>query len=267
MKGRKEQRLLVEILRAANGLTSTVTLRRLTRKCDFVMLEELTARTGLEGLIYSVCNRKDLAGLFPEGYTGLLLKKAGLAAIRNSFIRENAMEVIEALEKQGIRCITLKGIEVLERLYGDDMLRDVLDLDILVEPGQFTRATGILYGLGYINPEYAGLTLEYDLASGREEDLPVELAFVREAIPYPYIVDLHSELVGFKKGSLLREIFPVAGFDWHGNAVKISLEGREVPVLAPEMEFLFMVFHFSMHHSFMSMKWLSDLCRMVMRYQ
>ena len=261
-----EKQLLMEIMKTAFGTGNTEKLKKLSGICNYDKLEKLTRQTGLEGFIYSVCRREDIVGLFPEKYMIQLHKKAGLAAIKNSFIRDNALMIIKELETQGIEYIVVKGIEILERLYNDDMLRAVSDLDLLVKKEQFFKAADILYGEGYINPLKEGVLREYDPSSRCIHEIPDELAFLKDARPYPFTIDLHSDLGGFKKGSLLRELYPAYRHDWYGNIHVLEICGTKVYCLNNEMEFLFMVYHFSVHHSFMSLKWLLDICCMLVKY-
>jgi hypothetical protein len=55
-----------------------------------------------------------------------------------------AADVVTAFQESGVRCILLKGRTLGQWLYGESELRTYVDVDLLVDPQDFTRAEEVL---------------------------------------------------------------------------------------------------------------------------
>jgi len=75
-------------------------------------------------------------------------------AARNLFVAASLRAALEALGAAGVRAIMLKGAALIESVYPDPAMRELLDLDLLVEPGGLNAARAALAPLGY-RPETA----------------------------------------------------------------------------------------------------------------
>jgi len=69
--------------------------------------------------------------------------------IRNLSLSSALLKILEALQCAGIRALAYKGPALAMSLYGDITLREMSDLDILIDPGSFHAAREVLTGLGY----------------------------------------------------------------------------------------------------------------------
>ena len=63
-------------------------------------------------------------------------------------VDEVTAEVVRALDAAGVRAIVLKGPATVDWLYGPAADRVYADTDLLVAPGELTRAGEVLAGLG-----------------------------------------------------------------------------------------------------------------------
>jgi len=67
----------------------------------------------------------------------------------NRMIALATVEVVSRLQDAGIRVLTLKGAPLAKLLYGDELLRDMRDIDVLVNPAEVVEAASTLGRLGY----------------------------------------------------------------------------------------------------------------------
>ncbi|MCZ2135342.1 MAG: nucleotidyltransferase family protein [Burkholderiales bacterium] len=68
---------------------------------------------------------------------------------RNRLIALAAIECLRRLDDAGIDARWIKGAPLGKRLYGDALLRDVRDIDLLVSPAQASAAVQALHAAGY----------------------------------------------------------------------------------------------------------------------
>ena len=122
------------------------------------------------------------AALLPADAGGYLATLHRLNGDRNRALRRQAVELIGALNEQGITPALLKGgLALFDGPYADPAVRMMRDLDILVPAGSRADAIAVLEQLGY--------RLARQHAAGHH-------AFGDFARPNdPGSVDLHTELV------------------------------------------------------------------------
>ena len=78
------------------------------------------------------------------------LEKAYLAnSARSLFLAEARRQIIDALGGAEVPALLLKGAALVETVYPDPALREMLDLDILVPAGQLAAASTAVMDLGY----------------------------------------------------------------------------------------------------------------------
>lgn len=267
MKSAVEQRILWEMMALIYGTGAPERLQGMIGKCNPDRLARLTALTGMEGFIYAGCASGPVKGMLPEGYMSNLHKKAGLIALKNGFIYQNGLAVLELLNEQRIEYILVKGIVTLKQLYDDDMMRAVSDLDILIHREDYVRTAELFQSQGFYYPQEK--LEKQDLTMTREEfeSRHYEISYVKDTVPFPTSVDLHFDLSRFRKDSMMHRLYPIHRHDWFANTQMLEMEGYRIRCLNNEMALLNMIYHFSIHHSFRSLKWLIDICQMVVQYQ
>lgn len=69
--------------------------------------------------------------------------------VGNLFLAGALLNVLNAMRAAGIRALAYKGPALAASLYGDITLREMSDLDILVEPASISAARKVLIELGY----------------------------------------------------------------------------------------------------------------------
>jgi hypothetical protein len=153
----------------------------------------------------------------------------------------------DALAAAGVRSVAIKGPMLGERLYGDSALRSSTDLDILIAYGDLPRALEAFASIGYAADEKT-------VADALRGDHNVALIG-----PTPPVIEAHFHL--FRRfGATL------SSDDFMSRAVSYrSKRGRQVNVLSPEDEFLFLCVHLAAHH-FIRLAWLFDLKLYLVRH-
>lgn len=68
---------------------------------------------------------------------------------RNRLIGLAAIECLHQLREAGVNALWIKGAPLAMRLYGDELLRDVRDIDLLVRPEQAGASIRALHATGY----------------------------------------------------------------------------------------------------------------------
>ncbi|MCE9629701.1 MAG: nucleotidyltransferase family protein [Planctomycetia bacterium] len=69
--------------------------------------------------------------------------------VRNSLVIAAARTAVAGLQAAGIEVLVFKGLSLALRYYGRSALRPMMDVDILVSPGDFPRANAILQDQGW----------------------------------------------------------------------------------------------------------------------
>ena len=120
-------------------------------------------------------------------------------SIRNLRLAAEESRISAVLAGAGLRHWPLKGPGLSERLYGDIGVRQVADVDLLVEPASLARTDALLAGLGYARQ-----------TSGRIENLAraQELLYVRNGATPAIYLDLHQRLLPYvKRDPLAASVF------------------------------------------------------------
>ncbi len=151
---------------------------------------------------------------------------------RRSFALTGELIKIQRLfEDNDVPFLTMKGATLAESLYGDIVLRDFRDIDLLIEKAHAAAVYRIM-----INE---GLTPRGAIAERELDDYMHfcgQLAFERDSAS-PLIVDVHWELHSFKPGAKLFE-----------NQQFTSVCGRTFKTLSPELMLLFLCTHGSIDY-------------------
>ena len=156
--------------------------------------------------------------------------------------------VARLLSNAGIAALALKGPALAKRVYPSAAMRHCMDLDLLVEPGEFERAAALLTAAGYASE--TGVSASYlrqhghHLTFTKAGSVPIELHFQSYA-GFGCVVPAHALLA---------------------RAVSMPLADTvAVRIPAPEDEFLYLAIH-AAGHSFVRLVWLYDLKLLLRRH-
>lgn len=261
----REGKALFGIVRLCLGNTDSIKPESMLKRCDMDALGELTARCGIDGFLYTWLSAKGADRLFNTDFLQSIFRRAGLTAIKNTSIRNEMLALSNKLAACSIRHIFLKGVQMVERAYGDLSCRAVSDIDLLVEKTQCQAVIGTLEASGY---EYQETWMAQKLPAFNKEraqrDLN-EIPFVKKAKPFDIVVDLHIGQNMFQPGSRLNSLFPAGEIPWFDHTMPLAVQGQEIPCLDNEASLLHMICHYALHHRFIGVKWLIDICQLIRR--
>ena len=119
-------------------------------KCELnweVLLESADSH-GISPLLYWHL-REQISQTRPAAPVQLLKARFENNAHRNLFLTGELLKVLNAFEKANIRVLAYKGPVQAILLYGNVALREISDLDLLVEAATFTAARKLLLGIGF----------------------------------------------------------------------------------------------------------------------
>lgn len=155
--------------------------------------------------------------------------------------------VLRAFEGRGVDAMLLKGAFLKNKVYGNPLLRPMADIDLLVKKNQKKDALTALADMGYVN------------VNAREffaEDERGVTELVRREEHFSHYIDLHTQLVNLPG---LRAVMNIPdGLAWD-ECEKIFIEGIPCYGMKPEMLFLYLCYHVSLHHGFYGGMWYQDL--------
>jgi hypothetical protein len=152
-------------------------------------------------------------------------------------------QCIALLKEHEVQPVVIKGFSLAATLYRQPHHRPMADIDLLVRPGEFDKASGILTAQG----------AKMMPATGAES--ATEISFDRTFILKGVKIELHHHLMnpGFKN-SIARETI----FD---NTCEQQIMGMHLLVLAPEMQLFYLLHHLSRHWDFRLARfiWVMDI--------
>ncbi len=165
-----------------------------------------------------------------------------------------ARQITRACEKAGIACAVLKGVAVAQSAYQHSSEREMIDIDLLVDPEHFDQVERLVLQLGFnrICPRAA---LD-DNARAAFKAMHNAFTFFR---PDDGIqVDLHWRLV--KNPCMLSGLSRT----WPDRLSSICVGGAILPVLAPAEHAVYILTH-GAKSGWVRLKWLADADRIIRR--
>jgi hypothetical protein len=169
--------------------------------------------------------------------------------VQNRRLRTVLATLLDELGTEGVPLLTLKGLALAYRYYGEPALRPMVDIDLLVPRRNVAQATRVLRRMGYAPPAGNGRS------TGFNAQTHAVLDFMRDDSPQ---VEMHWELFNHPT---YRAGLP-AGLAWE-RAERIDLLGRTVLYLAPEDELRYLCVHFAAEHNLAPLIWAVDIAELV----
>lgn len=166
-------------------------------------------------------------------------------AMRNLMLTSQIHTVLQAFRADGIEALCLKGLAIGALAYGDPILRETSDLDLLVRRDDFARARAALVACGY----------RPDVSARREE------AYLREHHGFAFRsekgdVDLHWNLAH------LFQRVPTDADALLERSLRVPLGSGEVPTLSREDHLLQLATH-GVTHCWRSLYLIADIAALL----
>jgi hypothetical protein len=186
----------------------------------------------------------NIDGQAPPAVVEDLRGRAQGIAVENLILTAELPRVMEGLESAGIQVLAFKGPALAALLYGERMLRESSDIDVLVHKADVTRAFGVLGELGY---EAGDRVEQYFFQCWRQR------ALVRKESAAT--VDLHW-------GLMPRWFAGDTGAGIWERCRRVRMGKREIPTLGDEDLVQFLCVH-GTKHRWASLSWVCDVAALV----
>jgi len=157
-------------------------------------------------------------------------------------------------QAEGFKIIPLKGVSLAKTVFSaDPSCRQLSDIDLLLLPENLMKFHAIALEMGYVQKKKHMLEPEYQKVKRKAE--------YKHHAPHMPGLDVHSAFV--VKKTLARH----AGLDLESVFARtrdITTKEGTCAVLDPVDEWLFLAYHYGLHHQFSGLKWLVDIHRLTL---
>jgi hypothetical protein len=229
---RDEEIFLLGLCRLHFTLDLTEKLKGLVHSIkDWEYFISLANQHGISALVFRNLEQLGFLQFIPDDHVTKLKNALMLSVSRNAFHLSAIEEILGLLNAEGIKVVILKGLALEMTVFGNCGLRQMTDVDILIDRKDYLRAHTILMNNGY-------------------DSMPVKSGFHRPIIAWtgkhlPSLlkngtsVDIHLELFPGKRNNLTKMLF--------NTSVEIMIDREKAYVPAPQLFFLFLVRHLYSH--------------------
>ena len=200
-------------------------------------------------LAYQVMRDEELSRSVPRYIRNFLLDALKMNEYTMEMMRLEVTRIVEALQQENVRFVATKGITFESTIYGGHGIRQLRDIDLMVQPEHNSITSKIMEGLGYVTGQYK-----------RGSDQIVEHGR-KEMIIYKLSPDHLPKFVRRTDDRFVRAmIVDVANsFTWTASEYIVPLEAAfmtidfqplpgntivTLPVFTPMYQFLFTILHF-----------------------
>jgi len=251
---RDEEILLLGLCRLDFGVELKIMLQALAEAVtDWKYFGSLANSHGVAALVYNNIEKLGFFHLIPPETVDFLKNSLLLSMSRNARNIEVMGEVLKHLNRISVKTVLLKGLALEQMVYENRGLRQMTDVDVLVERTDCIKAQNELMNNGF-------------------DTLPLKSAFHKLIIPYTgkhlptlikngFAVELHHELFGAGKNVLTRMLFDTSD--------ETKLAGESVFIPKPQIFFLYLVKHLYLHemNNESQLRLYTDLVVLIERYR
>lgn len=245
-EGSSEWRLLIATARLQMDDERMAEVGHLIQgKIDWDTLVSESARHGTAGLMLKHLSQSPKAEKVPaEVMDNLRSIYIRIAASGMQQLAE-FMKAAEAIAKEGVQVIVLKGAALVETLYGDMGLRPMSDVDLIIKEDDWPKVCKVLKASRYHPVEQDFVPLPQKLT---RYDVQTHIQCVS---PTDTCLEFQFDL--FTMGIGMLDMDGV----WE-RSLEVAIGGREVRVPGPEDQLLHLLVHAN-RHGCARLKWLVDI--------
>ena len=198
---------------------------------DWNKFRVLANSHGIAALVGYNLEKLNLLSGIPEEVVAYLKSTRMISLSRNTFNTEAMGEVLSLLNKENIKTVILKGLALENSVYSSSGLRQMSDVDVLINRDKCINARDILINKGFVS-------------------LPVKSVFHELIIPYfgkhlPSLikngmsVEIHHELFGERDNALTNILYD--------SSYEVEIKGEKAWFPQPQIFFLYLVKHLWQH--------------------
>jgi hypothetical protein len=227
-----EENLLIGLCRLKFDEDQIDKIRSLTSLVtDWKYFSSLANSHGVAALVWHNLEKYDLTGPVPDEAVAFLKVALMKSLSRNAFNSEAMSKVLRLLNSEKIKTVLLKGLALELSDYGNEGLRQMSDVDVLISNEQCLKARKILMRNGYTSLPVKSVFHKFIITSSGKH-LP---SLIRNGTS----VEIHRELFGRNKNKLTRLLYDCS--------YEIELRGEKVYIPSPQIFFLYLVRHLWRH--------------------
>jgi hypothetical protein len=227
-----EEHLLLELCRLEFSEEQINRIRSLlTVITDWPYFSNLANEHGVAALVWHNLEKYQFYSGIPEDVAYFLKCTLMRSLGRNTFNTESMGDVLRLLNAENIKVVILKGLALENSVYGSQGLRQMSDVDILINRDECIKARKILISNGY-------------------ESLPVKSFFHKQILAYygkhlPSLikngtsVEIHHELFGERKNLMTKMLYD--------SSYMVEIKGEKAWFPQPQIFFLYLVKHLWLH--------------------
>jgi len=198
---------------------------------DWPYFSNLANEHGVAALVWYNLEKYQLHSEIPEAAAYFLKCTLMRSLGRNTFNTESMGEVLRLLNAENIKIVILKGLALENSVYGNQGLRQMSDVDILINRDECIKARKILISNGYVS-------------------LPVKSFFHKQILTYygkhlPSLIkngtsiEIHHELFGGRKNLMTKMLYD--------SSYMVEIKGEKAWFPQPQIFFLYLVKHLWLH--------------------
>lgn len=227
-----EEKLLLSLCRLTFNEDQKTEIEELIKEVrDWDHFVGLSNKHGIIALTWHHLNNSGNKKYIPPGNLNLLYSAYLKSLTRNTFLYNQLVEAASLAKTKDIKIVLLKGLALERLFYGNNGLRQMNDIDILVR-----QSDAALLRKKFLENGYESAPL---VSSFHERIMPAYGKHLPEMYKNGIAVELHFKLFDQKDNSLTEELFETA-LPLPGNTLNIFY-------LNPQLFFLYLVRHLVKH--------------------
>lgn len=253
LKINDEEILLIELCRLKFNDEHLIRIRDfISIISDWNYFGSLVKAHGVGALVWHNLDKHHLQDGIPEEVLASLRGALMISLSRNAFNTEIMGDVLKLLNAENIKTVLLKGLALENTVYGNSGLRQMSDVDVLIDRKDCIRARDILLSNGFDSLPVKSV-LHKLIISNTGKHLPS----VTKNGAY---IDIHNDLFGVKNNALTRMLY--------ANSYVIELIGEQTYIPQPQIFFLYLVRHLNSHemNNESQLRLYTDLVVMIEKY-
>lgn len=253
-KIREEELLVIELCRLEFNEENRKKIRLLAEELsDWNYFRKITNDHGVSALIYHNLEELKLLNLIPEEVARFLHGALFKSLSRNIYNTEAMGEVLRLLNNENIKTVLLKGLALENSVYGNAGLRQMSDVDILIDRKECIKARNILISNGYVSLPVKSFFHKL-IITNIGKHLP-------SLIKNGTSVEIHHELFGGNSRELTKMLYD--------NSYEIILNKERAYIPQPQIFFLYLIKHLYLHemNNESQLRLYTDLAVLVEKYK
>jgi len=253
-KIRDEELLVIELCRLEFNEQNLKKIRSLAEDInDWNYFRKITNDHGVSALVYHNLEKLKLLSKIPEEVATFLHGALFISLSLNIYNTESMGEVLRLLNKEDIKTVLLKGLALENSVYGNAGLRQMSDVDILIDKKECIKARNILISNGYVSLPVKSFFHKL-IITNIGKHLP-------SLIKNGTRVEIHHELFGGNSRELTKMLYD--------NSYEIILNEERAYIPQPQIFFLYLIKHLYLHemNNESQLRLYTDLVVLVEKYK